>query len=104
MIFAKDKNSYYLIVMILCLWLPYVFIGRVMFLYHYFPVLPFLFLTIVSFLKDLTEKYKFKFLIPAYLFVVLLFFMVYYPVVSGRPVDKKYAADLELFDSWYFQN
>ena len=104
MVFKKDKNSFYLVVISLSLWLPYILIGRVMFLYHFFSVLPFLFLMIVSFLKDLTERYKIKFLIPTYLIVIFLLFLVYYPVVSGMPISKKYASDLELFDSWYFQN
>ena len=102
MIRKKDINMFYLVVMILSLWLPYIFIGRVMFLYHYFPVLPFLYLLIVNGLQDLQEKLKIKSLIPIYLFSIFLFFITYYPVVSGIPISKNYANDLELFDSWYF--
>lgn len=102
MIRKKDINMFCLVVMILSLWLPYIFIGRVMFLYHYFPVLPFLYLLIVNGLQDLQEKLKIKSLIPIYLFSIFLFFITYYPVVSGMPISKNYANDLELFDSWYF--
>ena len=104
MILKKDKASFYLVVMMLSLWLPYAFIGRIMFLYHYFPVLPFLYLAIVFQLRDLTEKIRLKYMIPVFMFMMILFFITYYPVVSGMPIPKKYAKDLELFDSWYFQN
>lgn len=98
----KDKDSFYLIVIMLSLWLPYVFIGRVMFLYHYFPVLPFLFLGIVYLCKDLVEKYNRKMVIPIFLIFSLIFFILYYPVVSGRGASLNYTDWLEIFDSWYF--
>lgn len=102
MIMKKDKNSFPLLVAILSLWLPYVFIGRVMFLYHYFPVIPFMILSVVYFLKEITEKYKLGFLIPLYLVPVILFFIVYYPVISGMEVPINYIEALKLLPSWYF--
>lgn len=102
LILKRDKNSFFLLIFVFSLWLPYVFIGRVMFLYHYFPVLPFLFLLLVSFLKDITEHFHLKYLIPIYLLCVLLFFVVYYPVVSGMRVPTVYTDALRLFDSWWF--
>lgn len=101
-IFKKDKNAFFLVVVMLSLWLPYIFIGRVMFLYHYFPVLPFLFLGTVLSLKELTEEYHSKLIIPVYLFLGLLFFILYFPVISGQPVTYKYADWLKIFYSWYF--
>ena len=98
----KDKNSFLLLITILSLWLPYSIIGRVMFLYHYFPVIPFLILSIVLMFKDLIEKYKIGFLIPIYLFIVMSFFILYYPIISGRVVTNNYIENLRLFSSWYF--
>ena len=101
-IFKKDKNSLFLVIMFLSLWLPYVFIGRVMFLYHYFPALLFIMLCIVNLLKDINEKTKFKFIIPVFLVLSLAFFIIYYPVVSGIPTSRDYIDRLELFSSWTF--
>lgn len=101
-IIKKDKNSLYLLIMIFSLWLPYIFIGRVMFLYHYFPVLPFIILSIVLMFKDVTERYKINFIIPIYLLLVLAFFITYYPVISGKAVSNNYIENLKLFKSWYF--
>ncbi len=98
----KDKNAFYIVIMILSIWLPYVFINRIMFLYHYFPVLPFLFISFVYLIKDLIEKYKLKVLVFIYLIFILLFSIIYYPIISGKEVPFDYADNLELFDSWSF--
>lgn len=98
----KDKDACFLLFFFFSLWLPYAFIGRIMFLYHYFPVLPFLFLMVVSLLKGITEKMHWKWVIPVYLFLVILFFILYYPIVSGASISYNWKDKLELFDSWYF--
>ena len=98
----KDKNSFYLLVLILSLWLPYVFIGRIMYMYHYFPVLPFMMLAITGLFKHIDEKYKLTYLIPIYLTFVIAFFIIYYPVITGNVVSIDYLKKIELFKSWYF--
>lgn len=98
----KELESILLLIIILSLWLPYIFIGRVMFLYHYFPVVPFITLAVVKLLKDLEEKTKKTYIVPIYLSLVVLFFIIYYPVISGLPVSKHYIDTLKLFESWYF--
>ena len=98
----KDKNSFYLLVLILSLWLPYVFIGRIMYMYHYFPVLPFMMLAITGLFKHIDEKYKLTYLIPIYLIFVIAFFIIYYPVITGNVVSIDYLKKIELFKSWYF--
>ena len=101
-ILLKDKNSFYILILILSLWLPYIFIGRVMFLYHYFPVTPFMMLALVTLLKDVGEKFKVKYLIPIYMILVIAFFIIYYPVITGNIVDISYLENLKIFNSWYF--
>lgn len=101
-ILKKDKSSFYILILILSLWLPYVFIGRIMFLYHYFPVTPFMMLAIVGLFKDLTEKLKLKYIIPIYLVFVIAFFIIYYPVITGNAVSLDYLDKIQLFNSWYF--
>ena len=99
-ILKKDKDSLFLIIMFLSLWLPYAFIGRVMFLYHYFPALLFIMLCLVNLLKDINKKCKY--IIPIFLIVSLLFFIIYYPVISGIPTSSEYIDRLQLFNSWIF--
>lgn len=98
----KDKSVFLLLTTILSLWLPYIFIGRVMFLYHFFPVLPFLMLLIIVSLKKIEGKTSITYITPVYLLAVLAFFLIYYPVISGLPMSKHYVDTLKLFSSWYF--
>lgn len=101
-LFYKDKNCFFLLISIFSMWLPYVFIDRIMFLYHYFPVLPFLFLAICYFVYDLDTKYNLKYSIYFIVFASYIFFVLYYPVVSGLGVSREYLNWLELFKSWHF--
>ena len=98
----KDKQSFIIVVSMLSLWLPYAFIGRVMFLYYYFPVLPFMMLGIVNLFKSIEEKYKLKYLIPLYMIFIIAFFIIYYPVISGIETPVSYIEKLRIFDSWTF--
>ena len=101
-IWKKDKNSKWLVLVTICLFLPYIFINRIMFLYHYFPILPFMILQITYMLKKETEKRNIKWLIPTYIILCFLFFVLYYPVVSGARVPENYLKSLQLFSTWYF--
>ena len=98
----KEKESLFLLIVILSLWLPYIFISRVMFLYHYFPVTPFMMLAVVRLLKEIENKTQNKTIIICYMALVITFFILYYPVISGMPVTNNYIDMLKLLDSWYF--
>lgn len=97
-----SKESLVLLVAILCLWLPYLFIGRVMFMYHFFPVLPFMILAIVALFKFLTEKLKWKKSIGIYMTIVLIMFVIFYPVVSGTMMPEEYIDALKWLPTWVF--
>ena len=73
-----------------------------MYMYHYFPVLPFMMLAITGLFKHIDEKYKLTYLIPIYLIFVIAFFIIYYPVITGNVVSIDYLKKIELFKSWYF--
>ena len=98
----KNKNSLLLVIIILSLWLPYALIPRIMFLYHYFSVIPFLILGTVKMLEDVWTNKKIKWLFYCYLISMMIFFIVYYPIVSGKPLDIEWIDRLKLFPSWYF--
>ena len=101
-IVKRRKEDIFILVMYLSVWLPYVFIGRVMFLYHYFMALPFVMFAITAFLKWLYEKFNKKWIIWGYLLIVFVMFWVFYPVSSGTPVPKTYVDSLHWLSTWYF--
>ena len=98
----KDKNSFFILISIMCLWLPYIFIGRCMFLYHYFPVLPFIMLAIVKLFYDMTKNKKLNILLYTYIVIFILVFILYYPAISGIKTSNTYLDSLKLLNSWYF--
>lgn len=98
----KDFNSVFILISVLSLWLPYIFIGRVMFLYHYFPVVPFIMLSLTMLFHDIEYKTTKKYITYVYLIFVVIFFIAYYPVVSGLPTSNEYIEKLKILPTWYF--
>ncbi len=87
----KDKTAIFLTVGYLAELIPWVFVTRITFIYHYFTAVPFVALMIAYSGKNLipdTKKGKTVFWIFAGLTVVL--FLMFYPVLSGYPVSVDY--------------
>ncbi len=102
---SKRKFKYlFLIIAILSLYCPYIGIPRIMFLYHYFPVLPFAMLSIVAFAEFVSEIIPLKnfsfYFIGLILLVSLIFFVMFYPVYSGFPVPSEYLKNLKWLHGW----
>ncbi len=98
----KDKNSYFLLSAIIFTFLPFVFINRPMFLYHYFAILPFIMLAVTYLLSDIAKKIKGNYLTYCYLIFVIAFFIIYYPAVSGLYMPNNYFEYIKIFSTWYF--
>lgn len=98
----RDRANAYIVLFIVCTWVPYLFIGRIMFLYHYFPTLPFVMLAVVSFIRLINEKFHNNAFLVFYIAVVILFFTYFYPAVSGVPAPNGYLDTLQWLSSWYF--
>ncbi len=100
----RKKTAMFLCVGYLAQYLPWVLVSRCTFIYHYFPSVPFLVLMIAySFLqfKERLGKKTFAGLLIGYALAAFLLFIMFYPVLSGQPVDKEFVADfLRWFDSW----
>lgn len=93
----------FILLAFLGLYLPYVFVGRQMFIYHFYYAVPFMMLAIVYMLKDAMKKFpeyrKFYFL---YLALISGLFLAFYPVLSGYEVPKAYIDNtLIWFSGWW---
>jgi dolichyl-phosphate-mannose--protein O-mannosyl transferase len=75
---------------------------KLVFIYHFFPCVPFLILAIVSAAKVLVErKQVFARLAVAYCAVVAGLFALFYPILSGTPVKRDFVLHwLRWFGSW----
>lgn len=76
----RDKASLIVLVSWLSLFIPYAFIGRTMFLYHYLPASIFAMLAIVNIFYQLPGIRK---ILPAYLLAALISFIICYPKMVG---------------------
>jgi len=84
-------------------YLPWVLISRETFIYHYFATVPFLILLITFALKYGIEHYKYgKKFTYAYLAVVFILFVMFYPVLSGITIPIDYANFIRWLPSWPF--
>ena len=98
----KDPNNILLVIFILSTFIPYIFIGRLMFMYHYYITLPFVMLGVVSLIKWITEKSKSDRVYYGYIALIIIVFMIFYPVVSGMPISGDYVEALKWLPKWYF--
>ena len=98
----KNKNTTYILLFILCMWLPYIFIGRIMFMYHFFPVLPFVMLANVALIKWITEKLNDNCVYYFYIGVVILMFVYFFPIISGSIETTNFIEKFKWLSTWIF--
>ena len=98
----KDRIAFFLFIGYLAELLPWVLVERLTFIYHYFPSVPFVVLMNAYMLYCLTkdnEKRK-KYLL-IYGALVIVAFVMFYPVLSGQPVSGTYVdVCLRWLNSW----
>ena len=101
-ILKREKEMFFILIFILCTFVPYIFISRPMFMYHYFPTLPFIMLAIVSFVKWISDKLKTNSVYVFYTALVIVVFFVFFPVVSGMQTSSEYIDALKWLSTWTF--
>ncbi len=91
---SLSRREYYMAVFLvvgyLAQYLPWFFVTRITFIYHYFPSTPFVVMMIVYSLMQLKKQMSDRtFLIVCCIYAALAFglFLLFYPVLSGQPVD-----------------
>jgi dolichyl-phosphate-mannose--protein O-mannosyl transferase len=83
-------------------WLPYAFISRGLFIYHYYVSVPIICLASAYFISKYW-KYKWMKLATLALFItVIALFVLFYPVISGTPVSTTTSESLRWFNQWAF--
>ncbi len=98
----KDRIALFICIAYLAQYLPWIFVDRCTFIYHYFPSVPFVVLMIMyaAFtVKDmglLPEK-KYYMALGAYAVAAIALFALFYPVLSGQTVSIKY---VDVFLRW----
>lgn len=98
----KDKKAVYLVIAYLTQYIPWIFVTRITFIYHYFPSVPFVTLMVgYSMYQIVANNPRRKKFAVGYTIVAIGLFIMFYPVLSGQPVNKDYVSMfLRWFDSW----
>ena len=102
----KDPTARMLTISYLAQYLPWVFVTRITFIYHYFPSVPFVVLMIAHSLmqfKPRLSKGKFGFLLVLYGLWAFVLFVLFYPVLAGQPVEASFVDRfLRWLPGWIF--
>lgn len=103
----KDRKAGFLAFGYLAQYVPWFFVSRITFIYHYFTSVPFVVLMLGYSLFKLyelssgTEKPHVKRAFIVYTVLTVCLFVLFYPVLSGHGVSVSYVQDfLRWFDSW----
>jgi dolichyl-phosphate-mannose-protein mannosyltransferase len=98
----KDFTCIFITTLFFFQWLPYVFISRTTYLYHFYVSVPFLCLSTAYFLNKYWNSKLGKAATLAYFAVVAILFWLFYPVISGMPAPTSWIDSLKWLESWVF--
>lgn len=93
------KTALFLLIAYFSLLLPWAFVPRTMYMYHYFPCTIFMILMISNMFNEIFKTTKNKYVI-IYLAIAVILFIMFYPVISGMPVSKHYVEFLRFLPTW----
>jgi hypothetical protein len=102
----RDKNVLFLFIAMCANYVPWMLVARLTFIYHFFAMLPFMIFCIVYVIRHLRETNPssiMKNAVYGYQAIVLLLFLMFYPILSGAVVNRSYVDHfLKWFSSWVF--
>lgn len=97
----RDKKAIFLTLGYLSQYAPWLMVTRTVFIYHYFPSVPFVAVMLgYSFYKIVQKNPQRKKWVFVYTVAAIVLFAMFYPVLSGYPITISYANILKWFDSW----
>ncbi len=103
---AKKNGRFFLLPFAawLSLLLPWVFVPRTAFAYHYYPCIPFLILLIVDMFAAIGEESSRKTAVTVFLSLTILLFIAYLPVTGGLLSSRFYVTKVlaAVRGWWYF--
>jgi dolichyl-phosphate-mannose--protein O-mannosyl transferase len=92
----------FLAVVFFAQWLPYLFVSRGLFIYHYYVNVPILCLGSAYFISKYWKHHWMKIAAIIFFITVVSLFVLFYPVISGTPVSTTTSESLRWFTQWVF--
>lgn len=98
----RDRKAIFLFVAYMAQYLPWCLVSRTTYMYHYFPSVPFITLMIgYAVYRIVNGSAKRRRIAYFYVGAAILLFLLFYPVLSGYPIEKQWVYDyLKWFDTW----
>lgn len=103
-LFFKDRTALFILIGYLAQLVPWLFVSRVVFEYHYFPCTVFLILALGHVLSTIEHYHPTpKTVIGTFTGTAVVLFAVFYPALSGLPVSRWYSTNfIKWLGSWPF--
>ncbi len=99
----KDKNGVLLLVAYAFQYFPWILVTRIAFIYSYLTALPFAILLFAYCMSKIKKKNLIvEIIIWLYMIIVVEWFGLFYPVLTGMVVKESYVEWLRWFPKWYF--
>jgi dolichyl-phosphate-mannose-protein mannosyltransferase len=98
-----DVPAVYIVVVFAFSWLPYVFVGRAAYIYHFYLSVPLICLAITYFINKYWNKRLGKVAAIAVFAAAVAMFVLFYPVISGALIPSTYIHNyLDWFPSRFY--
>ena len=100
-IIKRDKKAGFLILGYAAQYVPWMSISRITFIYHYFPAILFVILMMGYTFECIVKRFSWgKKAVAVYLATAVIVFFVFFPVISGFPVDREWGMKLRWLKDW----
>ncbi len=100
-IFKKDKKAGFLCISYLAQYVPWMSISRITFIYHYFPAILFVILMMGYTILHIKEQFSWgKKATAIYLAIAVFVFFLFFPIISGLPINREYGYHLRWLRDW----
>lgn len=97
----RDKKAGFLCIAYLAQYVPWMSVGRITFIYHYFPAILFVILMMGYTILHIKERFSWgKKATAIYLAAAIICFFLFFPVISGLPVSKEWGLHLRWLKDW----
>lgn len=96
----KNKALFFVLFIIVINTIPWIFIKRESFFYHFLPILPLLIISLAYWLNFLWKELKLKYLVMILLVLVIAFFIWYWPMITGTKIPYQGYNERISIDSW----
>ena len=97
----RDKTAIFIVIPFLTQWLIFIPIGRVLFIYHFYPNVLFMILATTFCIERLWNRYEWgKWAVAGYLALNVACFILFYTVISGLFMSQGYWDTMRWMVNW----